>query len=76
MMFPCIHAVPEDIRVLAQSGAAAVHCIGANTKSAKGAAPVKDMLEAGVRAALGIGDRIGSIEPGKKLILSWWKPNW
>jgi cytosine/adenosine deaminase-related metal-dependent hydrolase len=49
----CIHASPEDIRILAQSGAAVAHCIGANTKSAKGVAPVKDMLEAGVRVALG-----------------------
>jgi cytosine/adenosine deaminase-related metal-dependent hydrolase len=113
----CIHADPEDIRILARSGAAVAHCIGANTKSAKGVAPVKEMLEAGVRvalgtdgpasgntldmftqfdlfakfhktarkdrtlfpaseilalatsgaaAALGIGDRVGSIEPGKK----------
>lgn len=49
----CIHATPEDIRILAQSGAAVAHCIGANTKSGKGVAPVKDMLDAGVKVALG-----------------------
>jgi cytosine/adenosine deaminase-related metal-dependent hydrolase len=49
----CIHADPEDVRILARSGAAVAHCIGANTKSAKGVAPVKGMLEAGVPVALG-----------------------
>jgi cytosine/adenosine deaminase-related metal-dependent hydrolase len=113
----CIHVDAEDIRILAATGAAVAHCIGANTKSGKGVAPVKEMLEAGVRvalgtdgpasgntldmftqfdlfakfhktahrdrtlfpasaivalatsgaaAALGIGDRVGSIEPGKR----------
>ncbi|MDR1955834.1 MAG: amidohydrolase [Treponema sp.] len=48
-----IHSTPEDIRILARRGAAVAHCIGANTKSAKGVAPVKEMLEAGVKVALG-----------------------
>jgi cytosine/adenosine deaminase-related metal-dependent hydrolase len=49
----CIHADPEDIDILARSGTVVAHCIGANTKSAKGVAPVKAMLEAGVPVALG-----------------------
>jgi cytosine/adenosine deaminase-related metal-dependent hydrolase len=49
----CIHADAEDIGILARTGTAVAHCIGANTKSAKGVAPVKAMREAGVPVALG-----------------------
>jgi cytosine/adenosine deaminase-related metal-dependent hydrolase len=49
----CIHADSEDIGILARNKTVVAHCIGANTKSAKGVAPVKAMLEAGVPVALG-----------------------
>ena len=49
----CVHADSEDIDILARNKTAVAHCIGANTKSAKGVAPIKAMLEAGVPAALG-----------------------
>ncbi|MDR2480249.1 MAG: amidohydrolase family protein, partial [Treponema sp.] len=49
----CIHADAEDIAILARNKTAVAHCIGANTKSAKGVAPVKAMLEQGVPVALG-----------------------
>lgn len=49
----CIHVTPEDITLLQQNEVAVAHCIGANTKSAKGVAPVKAMLEAGIRVGLG-----------------------
>jgi cytosine/adenosine deaminase-related metal-dependent hydrolase len=49
----CIHADAEDIGILARTGTAVAHCIGANTKSAKGVAPIKAMREAGVPVALG-----------------------
>lgn len=49
----CIHVTPDDIILLKQRGVAVAHCIGANTKSAKGVAPVKAMLEAGIRVGLG-----------------------
>jgi cytosine/adenosine deaminase-related metal-dependent hydrolase len=49
----CIHADAKDIAILARTKTAVAHCIGANTKSAKGVAPVKAMREAGVPVALG-----------------------
>lgn len=49
----CIHVTPDDISLLKQRGVAVAHCIGANTKSAKGVAPVKAMLDAGIRVGLG-----------------------
>lgn len=50
------HAIqisPGEIRLLAQRGASVAHCIGSNTKAAKGVAPVKGLLEEGVAVGLG-----------------------
>lgn len=49
----CIHLTENDIRLLAESGTAVSHCIGSNTKAGKGVAPVRALLEAGVKAGLG-----------------------
>lgn len=49
----CIFATADDISLLKKKNAAVAHCIGANTKSAKGIAPVQAMLDAGVRVGLG-----------------------
>ncbi|QQO08259.1 amidohydrolase [Breznakiella homolactica] len=49
----CILAEEGDIEILARTGTAVAHCIGANTKSGKGVAPVKAMLASGVPVALG-----------------------
>ena len=49
----CIHLTGDDIRLLAESGTAVSHCIGSNTKAGKGVAPVKALLEAGVKTGLG-----------------------
>lgn len=49
----CIFATTDDITLLKEKNAAVAHCIGANTKSAKGIAPVQEMLDAGVRVGLG-----------------------
>lgn len=43
----------EDIEILKKNKVAVAHCIGANTKSAKGVAPVQKMVEAGLRVGLG-----------------------
>lgn len=43
----------EDIEILKKNKVAVAHCIGANTKSAKGVGPVQKMLEAGLRVGLG-----------------------
>ncbi len=48
-----IQVSPGEIEVLKKRGASVAHCIGSNTKAAKGVAPVKRMLEAGVPVGLG-----------------------
>jgi cytosine/adenosine deaminase-related metal-dependent hydrolase len=52
----CIHAVQltdPDVRLLAQSGAAVAHCPRSNLAHGHGAAPVRALLDAGVRVGLG-----------------------
>lgn len=49
----CIFATDADIALLKETNVAVAHCIGANTKSAKGIAPIQAMLDAGVRVGLG-----------------------
>lgn len=55
IMAHCIHMTKSDIALVAESASqvAIAHCIGANTKSAKGVAPVKEMLAAGLTVGLG-----------------------
>lgn len=49
----CIHVTGEDIRLMAETGTKAAHCIGSNTKAGKGIAPVLDMDKAGIAVGLG-----------------------
>lgn len=49
----CIFLTEEDIQILKRTGTKVAHCIGANTKSAKGVAPIKELLAAGVPVGLG-----------------------
>ncbi|MFB6301284.1 MAG: amidohydrolase [Haloferacaceae archaeon] len=49
----CVHLDDEEIDLLAETGAAAVHCPASNMKLASGAAPVPDLLDAGATVALG-----------------------
>ena len=51
----CILATESDLDIIAASNkkARVAHCIGANTKSAKGVAPVKQMLEKNIVVGLG-----------------------
>lgn len=55
IMAHCIHMTNDDIDLTAKYAdqVAIAHCIGANTKSAKGVAPVKEMLAAGLTVGLG-----------------------
>ncbi|MBO0461230.1 MULTISPECIES: amidohydrolase [unclassified Enterococcus] len=55
IMAHCIHMTEADIALVAAAGekVGIAHCIGANTKSAKGVAPVKEMLSAGLTVGLG-----------------------
>ena len=49
----CIHMTEEDLLLLKKSGAKVAHCIGSNTKAAKGVAPVTNMLEKEISVGLG-----------------------
>lgn len=49
----CIHLSDHDIELLKKYDVKVAHCIGANTKSAKGVARVRDLLAAGVSVGLG-----------------------
>ncbi|MBT2658526.1 amidohydrolase [Bacillus sp. ISL-18] len=49
----CIHLSDNDIQLLKKYDVKVAHCIGANTKSAKGVARVRDLLSAGVKVGLG-----------------------
>jgi 5-methylthioadenosine/S-adenosylhomocysteine deaminase len=49
----CIHLSENDIAILKKHNVGVAHCIGSNTKAAKGVAPVKQMLEAGIHVGLG-----------------------
>lgn len=53
IMAHAIHLEAHDIELLKKYDVAVAHCIGANTKAAKGVAPVKKLLEAGIRVGLG-----------------------
>jgi len=49
----CVHLDAGEVRILAESGATAVHCPGANLKLASGIADVPRLLRSGVNVALG-----------------------
>ncbi|ALC89222.1 amidohydrolase [Bacillus sp. FJAT-18017] len=49
----CIHLSDHDIELLKKYDVKVAHCIGANTKSAKGVARVRDLLSAGITVGLG-----------------------
>lgn len=48
-----IFATDGDIQLMKKHDVAVAHCIGANTKSAKGIAPLTKMMAAGLRVGLG-----------------------
>lgn len=49
----CIHVSSQDLQILKQEGVGVAHCIGANTKSAKGVAPIQEMLSLAIPVGLG-----------------------
>lgn len=49
----CIFVTDTDIALMQAQGVSVAHCIGANTKSAKGVAPLQAMLDAGLQVGLG-----------------------
>lgn len=49
----CIQTSQEDLKLIKAAGAAVAHCIGSNTKAAKGVAPVSQMLDLKIPVGLG-----------------------
>lgn len=49
----CVHVDPEEIEVLAETGTWVTHQPRSNMNNGVGVAPVQEMVEAGVRVALG-----------------------
>lgn len=49
----CIHMTEEDLDLLKEKHASVAHCIGSNTKAAKGVAPVSGMNQRGIAVGLG-----------------------
>lgn len=49
----CIHLTKEDLDLFKRKGARVAHCIGSNTKAAKGVAPVTEMMERNIPVGLG-----------------------
>lgn len=48
-----IHPTESDIGLLSHNDVGIAHCIGANTKAAKGIAPLKSFIDQGIRVGLG-----------------------
>ena len=48
-----IFATDDDLDILAKYNVSVAHCIGANTKSAKGVAPLQQMIDKGLKVGLG-----------------------
>lgn len=48
-----IHLTNHDIELMVKYDVSLIHCIGANTKAGKGVAPLRKLVDAGVRVGLG-----------------------
>jgi cytosine/adenosine deaminase-related metal-dependent hydrolase len=62
----CVHLSPGDVRTFASTGVGAAHCPTSNLRLGAGVAPVRELVDAGVRVGLGV-DGTASNERGDLL---------
>ena len=53
LLIHCIRLTPDDVERVARSGSSVAHCPAANAKLGHGIAPLRELLDAGARVALG-----------------------
>jgi cytosine/adenosine deaminase-related metal-dependent hydrolase len=50
----CVHLSPDDIRRFGETGTGVAHCPTSNLRLGAGVAPVRELVDAGVRVGLGV----------------------